>query len=125
MLDSFHFYPLYANYPAFAGWNQFSESQFMDDMNYLQQMYPAYAKQLQIKINDILNTLDYEGSLIYDQYPDKLQLDGLIQSTLTSLMVDSPELKEKETDWLRDLLSVLFFHELLKRRHKLQNKYFI
>lgn len=125
MLDSFHFYPLYANYPAFAGWNQFSESQFMDDLNYLQQMYPAYSKQLQDKINNILNTLDYEGSMIYDQYPDKIQLQNLVDSIISTLTTDTLDNPPKDDKWLTDLITVILYYEMLKRRHKEQKYYFM
>lgn len=137
MFESFHFYPLYANIPAFAGWNQNSEQQIMEDFSYLQQMYPAYVKQLQVKMNDILNTMDYEGSVIYDQYPDKIQLERFVSSILTAVKrdkastapgdnntADSTAVPDND-DRLKELITVLFYDELLKRRHKQQKYYFL
>lgn len=137
MFESFHYYPLYANIPAFAGWNQISEQQIMEDLSYLQQMYPAYVKQLQSKINNMLNTMDFEGSMIYDQYPDKIQLEHFLSSLLASLnntqkdtssdavtATDSSQTPETEAH-LKELITVLFYDELLKRRHKQQKYYYL
>lgn len=137
MFESFHFYPLYANIPAFAGWNQISEQQIMEDLSYLQQMYPAYVKKLQIIMNDMLNTMDYEGSVIYDQYPDKIQLEYFVSSILAAVKKENDNNSSNENieaantqvlgsdERLRELITVLFYDELLKRRHKQQKYYFL
>ena len=49
------------------------------DLEYLQEMYPAEAKKYQKVIAGILDRLDYEGSMIYDEYPDKWQIYRLTQ----------------------------------------------
>lgn len=137
MFETFHFYPLYANIPAFAGWNQISEQQIMEDLSYLQQMYPAYVKKLQIIMNDMLNTMDYEGSVIYDQYPDKIQLEYFVSSILAAVKKENDGNSSNENieadntqvlgsdERLRELITVLFYDELLKRRHKQQKYYFL
>lgn len=50
------------------------EETIIRDLEYLQQMYPKEAKRYQKVISGILDKLDYEGSMIYDEYPDKWQL---------------------------------------------------
>ena len=137
MFETFHFYPLYANIPAFAGWNQISEQQIMEDLSYLQQMYPAYVKKLQIIMNDMLNTMDYEVSVIYDQYPDKIQLEYFVSSILAAVKKENDGNSSNDNieadntqvlgsdERLRELITVLFYDELLKRRHKQQKYYFL
>ena len=44
------------------------------DREYLQSMYPATAKKIFPYIQEECNRQEYEGSMIYDEYPDKLQL---------------------------------------------------
>lgn len=55
------------------------------DLEYLQQMYPAEAKKYQKIIADILDRLDYEGSMIYDEYPDRWQIYRLTQVVVDKL----------------------------------------
>ena len=58
----------------YRSWEQIKEDSVLADMEYLQQMYPAYAQRYLGMIRDMLNRVDYEGSMIYDQYPDRWQL---------------------------------------------------
>lgn len=55
------------------------------DLEYLQEMYPTEAKKYQKVIAEILDRLDYEGSMIYDEYPDKWQIYRLTQVVLDKL----------------------------------------
>lgn len=95
-------------------------------------MYPSNAKRYQTKINAVLDTLDYNGSMIYDQYPDKMQLERLTDSIIISIRNDSAsdyENTSKASDnlqnmWLRELITVLLYYEILKRRRKKQNYYY-
>ena len=64
--------PFYMTYPM--PYRFFEENEMVKDLEYLQQMYPARAKRYQKRIAEILNRLDYTGSMIYDEYPDKLML---------------------------------------------------
>ena len=43
------------------------------DREYLQSMYPATAKKIFPYIQEECDRQEYEGSMIYDEYPDKLQ----------------------------------------------------
>lgn len=44
------------------------------DLQYLQQMYPADAKRMQKKVEEACDRLDYEGSMMYDEYPDRVSM---------------------------------------------------
>ena len=60
--------PFYMTYPLPMYYQE--EDSIIRDLEYLQQMYPAEAKRYQKLIASILDKLDYEGSMIYDEYPD-------------------------------------------------------
>ena len=59
--------PFYMTYPLPMYYQE--EDSIIRDLEYLQQMYPAEAKRYQKVIAGILDKLDYEGSMIYDEYP--------------------------------------------------------
>lgn len=93
------------------------------DMEYLQQMYPAEVKKYQRRIADILDKLDYEGSMIYDEYPDRCCLEHLAKSVIRILQQEeeaegpsNPTSPEKWV-WLEDMVLVLLYNEVYKRRH--------
>lgn len=113
--------PFYMTYPLPMYYQE--EESIIRDLEYLQQMYPAEAKRYQKVIAGILDKLDYEGSMIYDEYPDKLQLYKLSQDILERIKKEE-EKEEKEVksspekwEWLGDLIQILLFYEIYKRRH--------
>lgn len=96
----------------------------MRDLEYLQEMYPAEAKKYRKVIVDVLDRLDYEGSMIYDEYPDRWQI-----YRLTQIIVD--RIKEAASAEMRgnaeglagveELVQVLLCGEIYRRRHSNRN----
>lgn len=129
MFDSYHVYPFYHTYPGFTGWDQNTEQQVMEDLGYLQQMYPTLAKKIRIKVSSVLEKMDYEGSAIYDQYPDRIGLDSMIE-TIFSMMEkdqtigDEIPINKDNKMYLKELATLVLYTELLKKRHK-QQKYYL
>lgn len=48
-----------------------------EDLQYLQEMFPEMAKRYAVKIATVVDRMDYKGSMIYDEYPDRLRLQRL------------------------------------------------
>ena len=69
--------PFYMAYPLPMYYQE--EDTVTRDLEYLQQMYPSEAKHYQKIIAETLNQMDYEGSCIYDEYPDRWQLYRITQ----------------------------------------------
>ncbi len=42
------------------------------DLDYMKSLYPAAAKRLIPYIEEECDRLEYEGSMMYDEYPDQL-----------------------------------------------------
>ncbi len=133
------------------------EDRILEDMEYLQQMYPTYAKNYQGVISSVVDKMDYDGSFIYDQYPDKLSIQRMVSSVMTVIKTNEdkengnasvnvqprqememqPDMgtivtadtlterapwSEKES-WIRELVTVLMYYEILARRKRRQKKY--
>jgi hypothetical protein len=100
------------------------EDRVIRDLEYLEQIYPEQAKKLQVRIADILDKIDYEGSMIYDEYPDKWQLYRLKDSVIAILKQEESDEKgtdsEEETErwkWIGDMVQLMLYYEIYKRRH--------
>lgn len=95
------------------------------DLEYLQEMYPMEAKKYQKVIAGILDRLDYEGSMIYDEYPDRWQIYRLTQVVLDKLKqegnAESVPGKEQDWDQTAEFIQVLLCYEIYKKRHMNQN----
>lgn len=81
--------PFYMAYPLPLYYQE--EDTVTRDLEYLQQMYPVEAKKYQKIIAETLDRLDYEGSMIYDEYPDRWQI-----YRLTQVIVDKIKKMESE-----------------------------
>lgn len=115
--------PFYMTYPLPMFYEE--EDTVMRDLEYLQQMYPSEAKKYQRKISEILDKMDYGGSVIYDEYPDKWMLYRLGNDIVNIIKQEelnkngpgeADELSEK-WEWIGDLIQILLFYEIYKRRH--------
>lgn len=112
--------PFYMAYPLPMYYQP--EDTVTRDLEYLQQMYPAEAKKYQKTIAEVLDKLDYEGSMIYDEYPDKWQI-----YRLTQIIVDKIKEQQEEQptvmdwDWITEFIQVLLSYEIYKKRHTNRN----
>lgn len=116
--------PFYMTYPLPMYYEE--EDSIIRDLEYLQQMYPAEAKRYQKLISNILDKLDYDGSMIYDEYPDKWQIYKLSRDILDRIKREE-EQKNPEQDappekweWVGDMVQILLFYEIYKRRHNVR-----
>lgn len=113
--------PFYMTYPMPLFYQE--EDSVQRDLEYLQQMYPAQAKRYQRKVASILDKIDYEGSMIYDEYPDRMRLYQLAEDILNQIkredMEENGETDENPEKWSRtgEMIQVLLFYEIYRRRH--------
>ena len=82
------------------------------DLEYLKSMYPDVPKRLLPYVEEECDRMEYENSMIYDQYPDKLQLRLMCRRVYDNVGKHEKELAEET----RDLIEVMLYQELYKRR---------
>lgn len=135
-------YPFMYPYPDLY----MSEMETERDLQYLQQMYPADAKRMQKKVEEELDKLEYEGSMMYDEYPDRVSMLLICDRIEKALAREDAERQVKEEADMepdeemnamdmrrrdrgdrddyrfdrgrRNLLEVLLYNEMHKRRCK-------
>lgn len=117
--------PFYMAYPLPLYYQQ--EDSVTRDLEYLQQMYPTEAKKYQKIIAETLDYIDYEGSMIYDEYPDKWQIYRLTQVIVDKIRNSREEQPGQEqdgdADWERvtEFVQVLLSYEIYRKRHSNRN----
>lgn len=130
--------PFYMAYPLPLYYQE--EDTVTRDLEYLQQMYPLEAKKYQKIIADTLDRLDYEGSMIYDEYPDRWQIYRLTQIIVDKMkkaeredgMASQPgqdmdqsddgrDEQEKDWDRITEFVQVLLCYEIYRKRHSNRN----
>lgn len=96
----------------------------MRDLEYLQEMYPAEAKKYRKVIVDVLDRLDYEGSMIYDEYPDRWQIYRLTQIIVGRIKEQAASETTGNAEspaGIEELVQVLLCGEIYRRRHSNRN----
>jgi hypothetical protein len=89
------------------------------DLQYLMQMYPADAKKLQKKVEQACDKLEYEGSMMYDEYPDRVSMLLICDKIAKELEAEEADGQSQPPDANRkNLLEVLLYNEMHKRRCK-------
>lgn len=143
-MDYYRTFPPYMGYQGYGQWAQpgmIPEDRMLEDLEYLQQMYPTYARKYQSTINSFVDKMDYDGSFIYDQYPDKMSIGRMVTGVMAVIkaneekdeagaddddrnrdvtektLTEHAPWKEKEP-WIRELVTVLMYYEILTRRKR-------
>ncbi len=57
-----------------------------NDMEYWKQLYPEQTRRIQREVEHQCDLLDYEGSVMYDEYPDRISLTRICESIYNSLL---------------------------------------
>lgn len=122
--------PYYMAYPVPFSYDD--ERTERMDIEYLRSMYPDLPKRILPYIEEECDRMEYENSMVYDQYPDKLQLKlmcgrvcgnvcrherlNIISSDERSGMDDGRQGADMEAQSIRDLVEVMLFQEIYRRR---------
>lgn len=125
------YYPFYMNFTTPEFWE---EERLQERENQLMQsLYPRTARKIQQKVLEECDRIDYPGSIIYDEYPDKFMMDQLCRKIRTDIEnggMDEMEQDYREEDYveaeqrhdrrkdnlLDELVHVLLFQEMRRRR---------
>lgn len=112
--------PFYMAYPYSYCFDE--QTRRMQDLEYMQQLYPQEAKNILRKVIYHVDPIDYKGSFIYDEYPDQLQLYRVVASIFAEMKKESVDKEESWSPereiWLQDMIKLVLYQEVFKRRSK-------
>ncbi len=95
------------------------------DYEYMKSMYPMAVKKILPYVEEECDRMAYDGSMIYDEYPDQLQIrlmcNRIYDKVKKTKLYDDEEMEmqaSRNEDWLRDLVQIMLFQELFQRRNR-------
>ena len=89
-----------------------------EDNSYLNYLYPQITKEMQEIAADLCDRIEYEGSLMYDMYPDKISLQRLASQVYDSYTQKNAASTPCEEEHLRNMAEVVLYHEIMFRRNR-------
>lgn len=92
-----------------------------EDNAYLNYLYPQISRQIREFVSDACDKLEYEGSIMFDTYPDKTTLQIMAEETMRDFKKKYPDAYSGDGKMLRDMIEVVLFHEIMYRRNRYRN----
>ena len=83
---------------------------YEEDFMYFTRSYPFAVRQYVLPVRNAFDKLEYNGSFMFDRYPDHEQLLRIADDILQG------------NDINRDILLMLMLHELMRRRERYRHR---
>ncbi len=84
--------PFYMAYPMQSLYME--ELEYERDMQKLKDMYPKEVRSIQAMVEDECDKMEYEGSLMFDEYPDKLMLNKIVRRIYDSMAIQKMDIQD-------------------------------
>ena len=105
--------PFYMTYPMQNLY--LTEVEYEKDMERMKELYPREVQNLQQLIERRCDEMEYEGSRIYDENPDRYMLEREEERLYNELSMQQYG-RNGDGGWLRSLIGILFRNEIYRRR---------
>lgn len=128
--------PFYMSYPMQNLY--LTEMEYEKDIERMKELYPKDVKSILECVEDECDKMEYEGSLMFDEYPDRLMIETVVERIYQKLAGDAadtnleaeqyrggrppqgppqrPPRRPGEKDNFRDLIGVILNNEMYRRR---------
>ena len=118
--------PFYMAYPFLMPFDQEREQE--KDLQLMQSYYSCRASRIQQKVERECDRMEYDGSMMFDEYPDKFMMEHLCRKIEREILsedekedqqqskTDTRAMERDRGDGLRYLIGVLLFNEMFRRR---------
>lgn len=108
--------------------------QMEEDWLYMQQLYPNTARKLVYYIEDAADRLEYENSMMFDNYPDRIAVEQVVKEIIAVIqendlaLITMPEdtaVSERKGDqtWdscMEEMIQIMLLGEMHHRRWRYQ-----
>ncbi|MDO5134804.1 MAG: hypothetical protein Q4D55_02020 [Eubacteriales bacterium] len=103
-------------YESYGGVGVYEEEALQErEAQLMRGYFPRMAREVQELVEKECSLMDYEGSRLYDEYPDRHML-RLCCRRIQEQLRPQGEAQAMGMDFLEDLVEALFFHEVSRRR---------
>ena len=95
-----------------------AEMEYEKDMERMKERYPKEVSAIQKMVEKRCDELEYEGSRIYDETPDRFMMEQEAMYIYDDILVAQHYRRCEEDSWLCSLVHILFNQEVYRRRCK-------
>lgn len=118
-----HPMPFHVAYPFTSFYDD--EKTAQKDFEVMKSYYPEASRKIQQIVERECDRMEYDGSMMYDEYPDHLMVSQICKRISDRVQKQSgvePELLQMQESYrahstpIDDLVRILFCHEMFERR---------
>ncbi len=126
-----------AGVPMFPLYGYDNSTDMDRDVEYMKRLYPRTARAIQKEIDIECDKMEYDGSVMFDEYPDKEYLERLVDRIYERIgqneeepLVETSSVylypPRRRENYLRDVVSLLLLSEIFhrRRRYRSRNRWF-
>ena len=107
--------PFYMAYPVPYLFDQEKEQD--RDLQVMKSFYSKTAIQVQRLVEQECDRMEYDGSMMFDDYPDQLMMRQICRRIEEKLPEEGKEVEAAQrNEGLQDLIGVLLYNEMYRRR---------
>ena len=100
------------------------------DIDYVKEMYPMTFSRIQELIEKECDMQEYTGSMMFDEYPDKLGILQIVNRIFKNIRQEEADCREGDNcrqypddQWLKDIIMVLLLNEMYRSRQRRKRLY--
>lgn len=86
-----------------------------EEVTDLKYLYPSEVSSFNDMVMTVCDQMEYDGSMMYDRYPDKVTIERLASSICCQKCQNQDACNDK---WMRPLVEVMLCNEMNCRREK-------
>ena len=105
-LHQMNLYDVFGDSP----WTQ--EDLFIKDREYMKKLCPKCSTELVRWVKDVCDEEEYDGSCMYDEYPDTVSMEMMMNKAYVRAGRPEPE------EWVKALLMSMLHNEVCYRRNR-------
>ncbi len=113
--------PFYMSYPMQNLY--LTEMEYEKDMDRMKELYPREVKRILECVEDECDRMEYEGSLMFDEYPDRMMLERITERICQNVTAENGTMAATQTEaqnveavHLKSLIGVILNNEMYRRR---------
>lgn len=88
--------PFYMAYPMQTVYME--ELEYARDLEKLKGMYPKEVRSIQEMVENECDKMEYEGSLMFDEYPDRVMVNRIVKRIYDASAASQPDIQKSEIE---------------------------
>lgn len=112
----YNHFPFFMPYINNVLGREISENELMSNYISYKEMYPLKMKHLCLIVEREIDRYEYYGSFIYDEYPDKVTIYGIVERVYKTACDEKCFDNNESPELIKMIIEVMIYNEIWERK---------